>query len=388
MYHEAVAWPRTILHVDMDQFFAAIAVRDDPSLAGKAILVGGGGPRGVVSTASYEARRFGCRSAMPMATARRLCPHAELVHVPGEKIREASHRLFAIFNDFSPLVQPLSVDEAFLDATGADRLLGEGPAIAAAIKQRVCDELGLTASVGVAPNKFLAKLASEMHKPDGLTVIEPDNVQAVLDALPIGELWGVGRVTAGRLKGLGVRTVGDLRERSEGWLARQFGHEAERYWQLARGIDDRPVTPDRQAKSIGQEQTFQADLAEADEVRGVLLGQVEQVGYRLRRGGLLARGVTVKIRYGDFQTVTRSATFEHPTDATAELWTAAKALFDAWPFQPVRLIGATATRLTATRGQMSLFGGEPSARQHDLDAATDAIIAKYGQGSIRRAGPE
>lgn len=372
----------------MDAFFAAVEQRDRPELRGKPILIGHDGPRGVVCTASYEARPFGCRSGQPMATAKRLCPQALVLPVRGEAYRQASEAVFAILEHYSHLIEPLSIDEAFCDITGTQRLFGPPGQLAERLRAHIRRELNLTASVGVAPNKFLAKLASEMHKPDGLTVIEPDNVQAVLDALPIGELWGVGRVTAGRLKGLGVRTVGDLRERSEGWLARQFGHEAERYWQLARGIDDRPVTPDRQAKSIGQEQTFQADLAEADEVRGVLLGQVEQVGYRLRRGGLLARGVTVKIRYGDFQTVTRSATFEHPTDATAELWTAAKALFDAWPFQPVRLIGATATRLTATRGQMSLFGGKPSARQHDLDAATDAIIAKYGQGSIRRAGPE
>ncbi|MFK7787913.1 MAG: DNA polymerase IV, partial [Phycisphaeraceae bacterium] len=213
-------WPtdqRAILHVDMDQFFAAIAVLDDPSLKGKPVLVGGGGPRGVLSTASYEARKFGCRSAMPTAVAMRLCPHAILVKVPGERIREMSGRLFDILDQVSPLVQPLSCDEAFIDATGSLRLLGQPEEIARQIKQQVQDELKLTASVGVAPNKFLAKLASDLEKPDGLTVIPPDDasIRRILDPLPIGRMWGVGPATEAKLNRRGVRTFADLRRLTE-----------------------------------------------------------------------------------------------------------------------------------------------------------------------------
>ncbi|MEX0653550.1 MAG: DNA polymerase IV [Phycisphaeraceae bacterium] len=379
---------RTILHVDMDAFFAAIAELDDSSLRGKAVLIGGTGPRSVVSTASYEARKFGCRSAMPMSQARRLCPHALVVHVPGKRIREMSHRLFELFDQTAPLVQPVSVDEAFLDVTGMQRLAGDGVTIAATLKQRVRDELQLTASVGVAFNKFLAKLASDMDKPDGLTVITPANLDAVLLPLPVERLWGVGPRTAERMRDIGLRTVADLRAYGLARLQRRFGDDAgDHYHRLAHGRDDRPVVPDREAKSMGQEHTFAADVADADHVRQLLLRQTEHVARRLRKHQRQARGVSVKIRFGDFQTITRSVTLDQPTDLTDELWQAAAGLYDAWvrqSFAPVRLIGMAAERLSEAAEQMDLFPDPARAKRQQLDQALDRIAHRFGDTSIGR----
>ena len=382
--------PRTIFHLDMDAFFAAIAVRDDPSLRGKAVLTGGSGPRGVVTTASYEARKFGCRSAMPTAQALRLCPHAVCVKVPGDKIREASAAVFDVLDDYSPKVQPLSVDEAFLDMTGTERLMGPAPAVARRLKDAVFAKTQLVASVGVAPNKFLAKLASDLEKPDGLTVITPDNLDAVLTPLGVGKLWGVGPAAEKRLHARGVRTVGDLRQLSEAELRDRFGENGNRLYRLSRGLDDRPVVTDRQAKSVGHEQTFGANLQHADQVRAVLLDQAEQVGWRLRRKARRAKGVTVKIRFGDFQTVTRSATLKRPSDTTAELWAAARGLFDAWAaqgFRAVRLIGMSAGPLTDELPQAELFPDPERDRRRSLDATLDRITDRYGKRTVRRAGP-
>ena len=378
---------RTILHVDMDAFFAAIAVLDDPSLKGKPVLIGGTGPRGVVSTASYEARKFGCGSAMPMAQARRLCPQAVCVKVPGARIREKSSAVFAVLERYAALVQPVSVDEAFLDLTGSERLMGEGVAVARELKETIKRETGLTASVGVAFNKFLAKLASDLEKPDGLTVVTPANLDTVLLPLGVGKLWGVGPATQRALEQRGIKTVGDLRGWSEAQLTQRFGQHGEKLYRLARGIDDRPVVPDRQAKSIGHEQTFGQNLTDPDAVREVLLGQAEQVGYRLRKDGALAKGVTVKIRYGDFETVTRSATLEPATDLTDELWKAARGLFDTWAaagFRSVRLIGVSAGPLVRGGAQMALFGQPERARRHGLDEALDKINAKFGKRAVHR----
>lgn len=377
---------RTILHLDMDAFFAAVEQRDHPEFQGKPILIGHDGPRGVVATASYEARPFGCHSAQPMALAKRLCPQAVVLPVRGERYREVSEQLFAILEQFSPVIEPLSIDEAFLDLTGAERLLGEPVGVAELLRNRVKAELKLTASVGVAPNKFLAKLASDLHKPDGLTVIRPEDVERILPPLPVTKLWGIGKVTADRLEKLRNRTIGDLRQRPAKWLEEYLGSDAERYLNLARGLDDRPVVCDREAKSIGHERTFEIDVTEPDDVRRVLLDQVEQVAHRLRKHGLYARGLSVKIRYGDFKTISRSVTLESPTDITAELWQKARGLFDDWAFQPVRLIGVTAERLTESQGQMNLFENSTRQRQKKLDMATDRINAKYGKGAIKRGG--
>ena len=386
-YNPGVPSPRSILHLDMDAFFAAVEQREDPSLRGRPLLIGHDGPRGVVATASYEARPFGCHSAQPMAVAKRNCPHAVVLPVRMGLYRQVSEDMFSILQAFSPAIEPLSIDEAFVDLTGTERLLGAAEAVARRIKDRIKSELHLTASVGLAPNKFLAKLASDMNKPDGLTVIRAEDVDRVLPPLPVTKLWGVGRVTAERMRTYGIRTIGDLRRKSEAWLAEFFGAEAGRYYRLSRGLDERPVVGDEEAKSIGHEQTFEVDVAEAAEVRAVMLDQVEQVAARLRRHGLRARGVSLKIRFGNFQTIGRSATLPRPTDATAELWAAARDLFDCWPFQPVRLIGVTAERLSRGEGQMDLFADPQHDRRRQLDAAADRINRRFGQRAIRRAGP-
>lgn len=376
-----------ILHVDMDAFFASVEQRDDPALRGKPVLVGHDRPRGVVAAASYEARAFGCHSAQPMAVARRLCPQA--VVVPGDHHRYAqvSAAMFDILNAFTPQIEPLSIDEAFLDVSGSLRLHGDAVAIARRIRQRIAGELQLTASVGVAPNKFLAKLASDMNKPDGLTIIRREDIDTVLPPLPIGRIWGIGPKTAQRLDAMNIRTIGDLRRLGLPWMQRYFGRDAEHYHRLALGIDDRRVTPDSEARQISQETTFVQDLSDPEDVRSALLGQVEQVAQRLRRHGLSAAGVSVKIRYGPFKTITRSATLAGPSDITSELWQAALTLFNAWAagsFQPVRLIGMAAGRLTREQPEATLFTDAMRQKQQQLDQVLDQINQRMGTGAIRR----
>jgi len=379
---------RSILHVDMDAFFASVEQLDDPSLRGRPVLVGYDGPRGVVAAASYQARAFGCHSAQPMATAKRLCPHAAIVPVRHARYREASQQVFEVFNQFTPRIEPLSIDEAFLDVTGSLRLLGPAEQIAADLKSRVRAATGLTASVGVAPNKFLAKLASDMCKPDGLAVVRSDDADALLAPMPVGKIFGIGPKTAERLRTIGVRTIGELRRLPGDVLANAVGGDAEHYRRLAFGIDDRPVVTDAEAKSIGQEQTFGIDLADPEMVRAVLLGQAEQVAQRLRRHGLRARVVAVKIRFGDFQTITRRATLPTRTDSTAAVWSAARELFDRWceaGFQPVRLIGVSAGGLGAADGQLDLFPDPAAQKQRRLDSAVDAINRRFGRAVIGRS---
>ena len=379
--------PRAILHVDMDAFFAAIAQLEDPDLRGKAVLTGGTGPRSVVTTASYEARVYGCRSAMPMSQARRLCPHAVIVQVTREQVRQYSHRLFDLLHEHAPTVEPISVDEAFLDVTGTDRLLGSPVHVAEQLKQRIYRELQLTASVGVSFNKFLAKLASDMDKPNGLTVINAEDVERVLSPLTIDKLWGVGPRTAKKLRDAGLRTVGDIRKQNIEHLRQRFGDAGAHFHNLAHGIDGRRVVPDHEAKSIGQEQTFPEDVADRDALRAVLLRQIEQIGRRLRRHNLQARGVTLKLRYGAFETITRSATLDAPTDLTDELWSAARTLFETWAethFQPLRLIGAQADRLGGEAAQLGLFADPGRDKRRQLDQTLDRIAERFGPGSIGR----
>jgi DNA polymerase-4 len=252
---------RSILHLDMDAFFAAVEQRDHPELRGKPLLIGHDGPRGVVATASYEARPFGCHSAQPMAIAKRLCPQAIVVPVRMASYHAVSEQMFSILDEFSPVIEPLSIDEAFLDLTGTERALGKPRDVARRLKNRIKSDLKVTASVGLAPNKYLAKLASDMQKPDGLVVIGADDIDRILPPLAVTKIWGVGKATAARLEPLGIRTIGDLRQKPLDWLEQHFGSEARRYFDLARGIDDRPVVPDREAKSIGHEQTFEVDVA-------------------------------------------------------------------------------------------------------------------------------
>ena len=310
---------RVIMHVDMDAFFASVEQFDDPSLRGKPVLVGGAGNRGVVAAASYEARVFGCHSAQPMIVARRLCPDAAVVKPNGARYREISSRVFEILGGFTPLLQPLSVDEAFLDVTGSLRLLGEPREIAQRIKHDIKAQTGLNASVGVAPNKFLAKLASDLEKPDGLVVIERERINEVLTPLPVTVIFGIGPAARGRLERLGVRTIGDALGLPVETLEGRLGSFGRRVWELARGIDDRPVRTDHEAKSISHEQTFGVNAADPEFVRAVIMTQAEDVARRLRRHGRTARTVTIKIRFGDFETVTRSATLPGATDRTDEV---------------------------------------------------------------------
>lgn len=372
----------------MDAFYASVEQLDHPELRGRPVLVGYAGSRGVVAAASYESRQYGCRSAQPMSVALRQCPHAVVMPVRFARYREISQKVFAIFESCTPLVEPLSLDEAFLDVTDSQRLLGAPDQIARQIKEQIRSATGLTASVGIAPNKFVAKIASDMRKPDGLVSIEPKDIDSMLLGLAVTKLWGVGPRMAQRLAGLAIKTVGDLRKVSmEILIARVGREEAEHFRRLSLGLDDRAVVPDREAKSIGQEQTFGTDLAEPEAVGEVLLEQAEEVGRRLRRHGVRARAVVVKIRFGDFQTITRRTTLPDPTDATSHLWQAARNLFDAWAaagFKPVRLIGMTATDLTADMNQLSLFTNPETQRQHRLDKAMDQISGRFGQDAIRR----
>ena len=382
-------WPRAILHVDMDAFYASVEQLDFPELRGRPVLVGYAGPRGVVAAASYESRVFGCRSAQPMAVALRNCPHAVVQPVRFKRYREISEKVFGIMESCTPMVEPLSLDEAFLDVTASQRLLGEPEAIARRIKDAVRSGTGLTASVGVSGNKFLAKLASDLQKPDGLCVIRLEDAAATLAPLAVTRLWGVGPKTAQRLAGIGIKTIGDLRKLPPETLAARVGEEeAEHYRRLSMGLDDRPVVPDREAKSIGQEQTFGADLEDPQAVRDVLLEQVEQVGRRLRKHRLQARAVVVKIRFGQFQTITRRTTLADATDATSSLWHAARDLFDAWAnasFRPVRLIGMSATDFATGAAQLPLFADPHSQKQRRLDAVLDQISGRFGTDAIRRA---
>lgn len=389
MMADTMPWPRAILHVDMDAFYASVEQLDFPELRGRPVLVGYAGPRGVVAAASYESRVFGCRSAQPMAVALRNCPHAVVQPVRFSRYREFSERVFGIMESCTPMVEPLSLDEAFLDVTASQRLLGEPEAIARRIKDAVRSGTGLTASVGVSGNKFLAKLASDLQKPDGLCVIRLEDAAATLAPLAVTRLWGVGPKTAQRLAGIGIKTIGDVRKLPPETLAARVGEEeAEHYRRLSAGLDDRPVVPDREAKSIGQEQTFGADLEDPQAVRDVLLEQVEQVGRRLRKHRLQARAVVVKIRFGQFQTITRRTTLADATDATSSLWHAARALFDAWAnasFRPVRLIGMSATDFASGATQIPLFADPHSQKQRRLDAVLDQISGRFGTDAIRRA---
>ncbi len=383
---------RAILHVDMDAFYASVEQRDHPELRGEPVLVGGSPDgRGVVCAASYEARPFGCRSAMPTAVALRLCPNAIVLPVRMSRYREVSRQVFAIFDEFSPLVEPLSVDEAFLDLTGTEALFGPPSETARKLKERVREVTGLNASVGVAPNKFLAKLASDLEKPDGLVVIEPGREQEVLDPLPVESLWGVGAATLRRFERLGVKRVEQVRQVPLEVLTRNFGSSGEHFYRLARGMDERPVQPDRGAKSISHEITFSRDIDNPDALRDVVRHQIEDVAYRLRAHDLYARTVQLKLRYPDFTTLTRAQTLPEATHQTQALMKASLSLLDAWWEEsphPLRLLGTGASNLVTAEGrQLSLFA-DTDPRQERLDAALDRVRERYGAGAVRRGGGE
>ncbi len=387
-YHGVVV-RRAILHVDMDAFYASIEERDRPELAGHAVVVGGTPQgRGIVAAANYVARTYGIRSAMSAARAKRLCPHAVFLPARHRYYAEVSQQLRAIFRRYTPLVEPLSLDEAFLDVTDSRTLFGSASAIGRMIKRDVAAELHLTASVGVAPNKFLAKIASDLDKPDGLVVVDPNAVQAFLDPLPVTRLWGVGAVAARRLREHGVATIAELRVRPQSWLQEMFGQHGQHLWGLAHGIDDRPVRPESEAKSISHETTFEVDITDFETLRAWLLELTEQVGVRLRRHGLRGRTVHLKIRFADFRTMTRAQTMPEPSNVTRTLWhMAARLLQHNLPtVNPgVRLLGVGVSGFARVPLQTALFGQASRERDERLDAVSDSVKTRFGASALRRA---
>ncbi len=380
---------RQIIHVDMDAFYASVEQLDNPELVGKPVIVGGDPKkRGVVSAASYEARKFDVHSAMPMSQAVRLCPDAIVLPVRMERYAELSEQIHALFQQFTPQIEPLSLDEAFLDVTGSLRLFGSTEKIGRAIKDRIRAQLGLVASVGIAANKFLAKLASDLHKPDGFVVITEENKQQILDPLPVWRIWGVGKVTEKALKSKGITTIKQLREAPPEILRSIFGDQTRRVLRLAQGVDNRPVESRREAKSISSEQTFSADITDKDILLDVLLHQVEDVARRLRLNDLEAKTITLKLRYEDFRTLTRGSTFDQPTNVTKTLWQEAQEVFLQWLKKsagPLRLIGFGVSGLQKTgSGQKQLFPEPDQEKQKKLDEAFDKIRDKFGHDALRR----
>ena len=379
-----------ILHVDMDAFYASIEERDNPSLVGQPLIVGGSAEgRGVVAAANYEARKFGVHSAMSAARAKRLCPHAVFLKTRMDHYAAISRHLRELFEQFTPLVEPLSLDEAFLDVTGSEAIFGSSPEIGRQIKRRIQAELRLVASVGVAPNKFVAKIASDLNKPDGFVVVEPGQIQTFLDPLPVGRLWGVGRVTGQVFERLAIRTIGQLRQLSVKTLNKLFGSSGEHYWKLAHGIDDRRVVPDREAKSVSNETTFAEDIEDMEILQTWLVELVEQVARRLRRHDIKGRTVELKVRFADFKTISRSVTLAEPTNITQELLEAGIDLLTGRlppRHLPVRLLGFGVTKLDAAQAsqQLQLFDQPDRERQRELDRVADQITAKFGKLAIRR----
>jgi DNA polymerase-4 len=379
-----------ILHIDMDAFYASVEERDRPELAGKPLIVGGTPQgRGVVAAANYAVRQFGVHSAMPAATALRLCPHAIVLPPRLDYYAEVSDQIREIFNRFTPLVEPLSLDEAFLDVTGSEGLLGSSLGIARQIKQAIRDELRLVASVGVAQNKFLAKVASDLQKPNGFVIVEPERVQEFLDPLPVGRLWGVGRVAGQAFDTMGIRTIGQVRRLPVELLREKFGQVGEHLWQLAQGIDERRVVPDREAKSISHETTFADDLTEMEVLRAWLLELTHQVAWRLRRHKLRGRTVQLKVRYSDFQTISRAQTLANPTNLTDEIWKAAAAMLaERLPARPlrVRLIGVSVSGFENPKQlQRNLFDDDERERYGRLDTVADQIKERFGTDALRHA---
>jgi DNA polymerase-4 len=379
-----------ILHIDMDAFYASVEIRDDEKLVGRPVIVGGSATgRGVVCAASYEARKFGVHSAMPGSQAARLCPNAVFIKPRMSHYAAVSRQIRDIFSRFTSLVEPLSLDEAFLDVGGSERLFGDAVTIAQSIKQAIRDELNLPCSAGVAPNKFLAKVASDLDKPDGLTVVPVDGIDAFLDPLAISRVWGVGPKTEARLNALGIRTVGQLRRLSKSELGHAFGANGDHFWRLARGLDTRPVVPDRFAKSISHESTFANDIHDPSALRAWLRELTDQVGRRLRRHEIVGRTVTLKLRYYDFRTISRSSTMSQPSAVSECLWQEVSPLLDRALSEccsPVRLLGMGVSQLRRPgKVQRGLFDVEENERNKQLDQTLDSIRDRLGKAAVKRA---
>lgn len=382
---------RAIAHIDMDAFFAAIEQRDDPALLGKPVVVGadpkGGKGRGVVSTCSYEARRYGIHSAMPISMAYRRCPRAVFLPVDMQKYAGVSREVFKILNDFTPDVEPVSIDEAFLDMTGSYHLFGSALEACRKMKERIKTELRLTASVGIAPTKMLAKIASDHCKPDGLLEITASEALGFLRPLPIERLWGVGAQTQKKLDQLGVKTIGDLARIPEAVLCERFGAHGRHLWALAHGVDEREVTVQAEIKSVSHEHTFETDTADQRQIYEVLSILSEKVSRRLRQYGLKGRTVTLKVRLKDFQTFTRDSTLPQRTNFFEPIYTTSKALFDAFHREgsQYRLVGVRVTHFQDPYVREGLFEDPRSERMERVHKAVDKIKDKFGDGMIRRA---
>jgi DNA polymerase-4 len=377
---------RSILHVDMDAFYASVEQRDNPELRGKPLVVGGTSNRGVVAAASYEARKFGIRSAMPMRDAYRRCPDLLRVRPTMSHYKGVSQQIFAIFRSYTPLVEGLSLDEAFLDVTASVSLFGPPANIAADIKKRILDETSLTASVGVAQNKLVAKIASDLDKPDGLTVIYPDDYDRRLDPLPVSVLPGLGRETIKRLSGASIRTVRDLRMAEGRIIEPIFGRYTRKTRDRAAGIDDRPVVPARAEKSISAEETYDSDLTSREDMERELLRLTERTASRLRKGGLAAGTIQIKIRQSDFKTCTRQRKVQPPANGTDPIYAIVRDLLGTWlahnPGARIRLLGVGGSDL-APAAQPDLFGsGEP---EPVIDKTVDEIRDRFGSDVLGRA---
>lgn len=378
---------RSILHVDMDAFYASVEERDRPELRGKPLIVGGTSGRGVVAAANYVVRRFGVRSAMPMSEALRRCPEAICVSPRMQRYQEISAQVFAIFRAYTPVVEGLSLDEAYLDITASERLFGGAMTIAQGLRERIRAETELTASVGIAPNKLLAKIASDLNKPDGLFRIGPENLDHVLEGLPIDKLPGVGRRTLPKVKAAGLDTFGDVKRASEAVLWQAFGRHGRAMRALASGIDERPVSAERAEQSISTEETFATDLTDPGVLERALLKLADRTAARLRAQALTAACVQVKIRRADFKTLTRRRAIAPATSDTPSITATAQRLLATWlaqhPGDAVRLLGVGVTGL-AREAQRDLFGVTP-ARDARLDAAVDEIKERFGSSSLMRA---
>jgi DNA polymerase-4 len=378
-----------ILHVDMDAFYASVETIKDPSLRGKPVVVGGQGNRGVVTSASYEAREFGIRSAMPIVTARRLCPHGEFISNDFVSYLEYSERIRKVFTSFTPVVEPLSLDEAFLDISGSVRIFGDPVDIARRVKAGI-EDLGLKCTVGVAPNKFLAKLASTRAKPDGLLVVPAADVDAFLHPLPVDALWGVGEITGEALKRLGLRTVGDIASVSRRALERAVGDALGAHLHaLANGRDDRPVVPDEPAKSVGSEETFSYDLDDAGQILREILRLSDRTAGRLRSKGLCARTITLKVRFSNFKTITRSRSLAEEIDTAAEIYSVTRDLYERLdPDRPrIRLLGVSVSGLEAgpPKRQLDLLAGSDRPRWDEAARAVDQIRSRFGDEAVAPA---
>lgn len=382
---------RQILHIDMDAFFAAVEQRDHPELLGKPVIVGAdpkkGKGRGVVSTCSYEARKFGVHSAMPISKAYKLCPHGFYVPPNGKLYSQVSKEIFNIFYDFSDLVEPLSIDEAFLDISGCIDLFGSAEKLARKLKQRIVDDQQLVASIGIAPNKFIAKIASDLEKPDGLVIVTEDKINEFLHPLDISKLWGAGKKTIEKFRNFGINTIGDLSQFPLDVLERKFGKLGEHFYRLSRGLDNRPVSSEHGVKSVSNEITFSEDVNDTELIRQTLFKLSEKVGYRLRKKALKGKTIHLKLRYYDFDTITRNLTIKFLTSNTENIFSIVNELFEKNYIKgrKVRLIGVGLSGFTDEIGhQLSLF--EKSIDQNStIDTLEDLIKEKYGKNVISRA---